>query len=404
MTTTELENETPAAPELPATPDQEKEERRRRLMLLLLLLLLLLCCGASLLFLRYILKPQPISEILLPPKVLQVPPTYVKMITGLDGPMGVAVSPDAQQIYATESKGESLIKVFNRDGNLLFSFFPPGTTKANRNLTYIAVGADGRVYVSEHYNGVIDIFDADGNFIDAIIARDMTLSKYLRSKGKLLLPPGSLFYYDNANKQVYYQTPGGNLTAIPGPNRKDWAPLGVRFDAAGNLLLTNLVDGLHEVLIIPADALQGDLSTYAPKLQEFGTEGGEAGQFSFPNSVVRDKAGNYYVSDGNNGRLSAWNSELKYQTFFGFGSSESSLNLPRGIWMDNKDRLHVADAIGSVIRVYDVSGSEPSFLFNFGEFGVSEGSLNFPEDVCMDSTGRVYIADRENNRIDIWSY
>jgi hypothetical protein len=74
------------------------------------------------------------------------------------------------------------------------------------------------------------------------------------------------------------------------------------------------------------------------------------------------------------------------------------------MWMDRKDRLHVADAVGQSIRVYDVSGTAPTFLYNFGEFGISEGMFNYPTDICLDSGGRLYIADRENNRVQIWSY
>jgi sugar lactone lactonase YvrE len=133
-------------------------------------------------------------------------------------------------------------------------------------------------------------------------------------------------------------------------------------------------------------------------------QGNENGQLLFPNSVVRDSRGNFYVSDGNNGRISKWTPDLQYGNFFGLGAVGSGLNLPRGAWMDGKNRLHVADAVGQIIRVYDVSGDEPAFLFTFGEFGITEGLFNYPNDICIDETGRLYIADRENNRISVWSY
>lgn len=68
-------------------------------------------------------------------------------------------------------------------------------------------------------------------------------------------------------------------------------------------------------------------SSLNPQVREFGVEGKDNGQFSFPNSVVTDSLGNYYVSDGNNGRISAWTMDMQYSTFFGFGSTEESFEV-----------------------------------------------------------------------------
>jgi sugar lactone lactonase YvrE len=146
------------------------------------------------------------------------------------------------------------------------------------------------------------------------------------------------------------------------------------------------------------------MGRFQPPGGEFGEEGKENGQFSFPNCVVTDSLGNFHVSDSNNGRISVWTPDMQYDTFFGLGSDDSSLNLPRGMWMNDKDQLHVVDNVGQYVRVYDVSGDEPAFLGNFGDYGIAEGEFNFPNDIGMDGTGRLYIADRENNRIQVWSY
>ena len=405
MTTPEIEveqKETPA----PLSPEEKQEEQKRRRLLLLLVLLLLLLCCVGYFFVRYLLKPQPIPEMLPAPvaQAINYPPTY-KFSVPADGPIGTAVSPDGLRFYVTESTGERLIKIYDRDGKFIKSFAPPGTTKANRKPTYIAVDSSGRVFVSDTYNNVIGIFDADGNFLDGIIDKDVTLSEFVAAKNGGALPSGTEYYFNNILKSVDYKLPGKDAKSVPGPDQADWSPLGLRFDQKGDLLVTNLVRGTHSVLVYSAADIAGPTwLNFNPLVREFGVEGKESGQLAFPNSVVTDSLGNFYVSDGNNGRISVWTLDMQYKSFFGFGSAESALNLPRGMWMDAKDHLLVADAVGQYIRVYDVSGTEPAFIYNFGVFGTLEGEFNFPNDICMDASGRVYIADRENNRVQIWSY
>ena len=404
MTTPDTELESKDAPN-PASAEEIQEEKKRRKLLFLLVLLLLLLCCVGYFFVSYLLKPRPIPDMLPEPiaQVVNYPPTY-KLSFPADAPIGVAVSPDGLRIYVVESEGERLIKIFDRDGNFIKSFAPPGTTKSNRKPTYIAVDASGRVFVNDAYNNVIAVFDADGIFLDGIISRDVTLSEFVAGKNSGKVPQGTLYYYNNITKSVDYKLAGQDAKSVPGPDQAAWSPLGLRFDQKGNLMVTNIVSGKHSVLIYSAADLGGDWINFNPQTKEFGVEGKEAGQFSFPNSVVTDSLGNFYVSDGNNGRISAWTVDMQYKTFFAFGSTEDALNLPRGMWMDAKDHLLVADAVGQYIRVYDVSGAEPAFIYNFGVFGTLEGEFNFPGDICMDATGRVFIADRENNRIQIWSY
>lgn len=169
------------------------------------------------------------------------------------------------------------------------------------------------------------------------------------------------------------------------------------------MLYSDTSGGEHSIKIIPAADLQGSLAAFNPQIQSFGAEGKGKDQFSFPQMAIKDDDGNFYVSDGNNSRISIWTPDMQYRSFFGFGSDEGALNLPRGLAM-NRNCLLVADAVGSVVRVYDISGNEPKFARDIGAMGVGEGEFSYPIDIFLDGTGRLYVADRENNRIQIWSY
>jgi DNA-binding beta-propeller fold protein YncE len=397
-------NLNPEAQHLTAVTAQE--ERKRRRLLLGLLLLLLGLCAVLYISVRYLMQPAPIQD-LLPPIIsrnLYNPPSFKFAVTGVDQPVGVGLSADGQRLYVAESGGERLIKMFDRDGKLIQSFAPPGTTPANRKPNYIAVNPDGRVFVSDNYNQVIDVFDPQGNFIDAIISVDMTLTKAVALKNNGAIPLGTTYFYSNLDKNIYYQLPNEEMKAIPITQSNPWAPLGLRFDAKGNLLVTNVNDQGKQIFIFPANAIQGSWLDFNPKVESFADAGQGDGQLSFSNSVVSDSKGNIYVSDGNNGRISLWNPDHTYRTFFGYGSDSSSFNLPRGMWIDDKDRLHITDAVGQSIRVYDVSQAEPIFIYSFGDFGIAEGKFNYPTDIVIDNGGRLYIADRENNRVQVWSY
>jgi DNA-binding beta-propeller fold protein YncE len=119
---------------------------------------------------------------------------------------------------------------------------------------------------------------------------------------------------------------------------------------------------------------------------------------------MTDSQGRTYVTDGNNGRIAVWDKNQQFLFNFAFGTADGAVSLPRGLFIDRHDRLHVVDAVGQSIRVYDVSGPEPAYLFSFGDVGAGDGLFNYPADITVDDSGRLYIADRDNNRVQVWSY
>lgn len=380
------------------------EEKRRKRLLLLLTFLLLLLGSSSALFIRYLREPAPLPDMLPVPVGVNYPPHYLFSIYGMDQPVGVTLSPDGGRIYVTETGGERLVRMFDTEGGPLGSFAPPATRSAERSPVYLAAASDGRVFVTDRIQHAIFVYDQDGQYLDTILGPDLTLNEYI---GKHMggMKPGTTFSYSVFNAEVLYQPPGEAEQSLPAPDLPTWSPLGVRFDGQGRMWLTDVTENQNTVREISSEWIfASDWNEFDPEEQHFGETGQENDQFLFPNAAVVDSQGRIYVSDGNNGRISVWDEQHNFLFHFGRGSGDGSLSLPRGIFIDARDRLFVVDAVGQDVKVYDVSGSEPAFLYAFGDFGMDNGLFNYPNDIYVDGSGRLYIADRENNRIQVWSY
>ena len=328
-------------------PIEEEDERRKRKLLLLLLLLL----GFAILLglaIWYLLFRQPIPLPPLPGETVM--PVYTTSIYGANRPMGVAASPDGSRIYIGETQGDRTARVFDAAGTQLGLMEPPVSTGTDHVPVYLAYNAlTNEVYVSDRPTGAIYIYDPNGTY---------------------------------------------QRTFDPGPAQKGWQPLGMTFDAAGNLYVTDVASNPQRVLVFdPLGAL----------IRTIGTTAG----FNFPNGVAVDAAGNVYVTDGNNGRLVVIDATDTVIAQVGRGVGEGNLGLPRGVAIDGRGQVYVGDATGQGVFVYGtaVPGEKSlAFLGFFGGQGASNGTFQFPNGVAVDARGRLYVADSGNDRVQVWSY
>ena len=327
-------------------PSLVEDPKPRSLRWLRILILLILFAANLGVWAYYLTSHKPLLAAL--PPVQQatraVAPHYLFSIHGLQEPVGVAATSDGNRIYVAESGGERLIHAFDRDGKELFNFAPPNSQPLTRAPIYVALDSAGKVYVTDRLRHTVDIFDAGGNF----------------------------------------------LSTLKPPTTDGWSPLGVRI-SDGNLLFTDVTDGKHRVLELASD---GSVAL------KFGRQGNsnKNDELWFPNSMVTDARGRAYISDSNNARIQILDANGKWSfTLRGF-------SLPRGLAIDESQRLYVVDGIGQLVRVFDVAGDQPVALFDFGDYGPGDGEFNYPNDVAVDSTDRLFVADRASNRVQVWSY
>ena len=325
-------------------------ERRRRLILLSVLLLSLLLLGYAA---YYFAMNRSLPSLLIAPAGSDYvqPPRFLYAITGTDAtatamvrPVGLGVADDGR-VYVVDF-GHRRVSVFTNAGAYLFSFNSTADGKLV-NPVHLAIQGN-EVWVSDRYYHTIDIFDLQG--------------KYLRK-------------------------------FVPKNEKLSWTPLAFSFDATGALRATDVGNTkLHRLIYFSAD---GSRTVTIGSTAQVNSPHDSPGAFSFPNGVAVAPNGDVFVSDGDNRRVQVFNAQGVFQRFV------DTSGVPRGIALDSKQRLYVADALAHTIAIYDSKGSP---LTEFGERGFGPGQFNYPNDIAIDKGGRIYVTDRENNQVQVWGW
>ena len=136
------------------------------------------------------------------------------------------------------------------------------------------------------------------------------------------------------------------------------------------------------------------------------------GEFSQPNGIAIDGAGNIYVADSAEDNIKVYNPDGSFN--FSFGTSgdrgDGQLNFPVSIAINERTgELFVSDLPvlksatgvyeGARIQVFNLSGG---LKRSFGAYGVEKGNLVKPLGVALDDEGRVYVTDSYKNVVSVF--
>jgi DNA-binding beta-propeller fold protein YncE len=384
----------------------------------------------------------------------------------LASPLGAAVDPTGR-VYVPEAAG-SRVSVFAPDGTFLRAF-GKDVVPGNRDTGFeqctticqagerggdsgeldgvlgVAVDADGVVYVAEAINERISVFNQQGGFVRAF-GQDVDRS----SDGT-----GYEVCTNNCKQGV-----GGS-----GPGELSF-PGGVAIDRQGVLWVADRANSrvslyTREGAFLRAfgkgvNRILGGRTDRCSSRCGPGVSSGEAGALNQPLAPTVDAAGNVYISEADNRRVSVFAPDLSFLRAFGtdvipgngqttgfevctsasgckagsngavFGRPGSGarkngpgvLNRPAGLAVGGDGNLHVAEIENNRVSVFSPA---PAFLEAFGKdvvpdnaatgfeecrasckegvSGAGPGELSFPGLLARDCRGALYVADSDNGRV-----
>jgi DNA-binding beta-propeller fold protein YncE len=260
--------------------------------------------------------------------------------------MGVDVD-GAGNVYVVDGGNKRVIK-YSSSGTYLLEWGQNGTSESRLNdPNRIHIDQTEKVYVVDSGGNCVNVYSSNGEFID----------KYVGAGGEALF---------------------GH-------------PLAVAVDDSGYIYVSDHIDDYDGQEYIKKFAPDGTFIT------RWGGRGSGDGQLSKVESLVVDREGYVYVSDGENNRIQKFTSTGVFVKKWGtYGSDDGQFQSPFGINLDNSGLLYVADLKNHRIQKFT---SEGKFIMTWGEQGSGDYQFVDAADVAVDSQGNVFVADQANNRI-----
>jgi sugar lactone lactonase YvrE len=321
---------------------------------------------------------------------------------------GIAVNSVGDVYFAS---GNSVMKVDSNGiltriaGTGQYGISSDGASATNAQLAWpagLAIDGAGNLYIAENAahrvrkvspQGIINTVAGTGSAGYSGDGGPATSAQLNWPVGLALDTAGNLFIADVANQVIRKVSPNGVISTIAtGLNEAE----GVAVDASGSLYITDYSTSTDDC----GDIFYSGRVLKAPPSGATTTIFGGIGEYPLylPRGIALDSAGNVYVADSQ-GQL------LKLSQAGGVSTIDAGFAAPANVATDSSGNVYASDGLGRLVRI-SVDGTRVDLVGDgvdgnyWGDSGkATDSGLNVPLGVALDNSGNLYIADSGNNRV-----
>jgi tripartite motif-containing protein 71 len=289
---------------------------------------------------------------------------------GGQGAEGVVTDP-AGDVFVVD-RGNGRVQKFTSTGGFLAKWGTFGSAAGQFNTPFgIARDAAGNLYVVDSFNFRVEKFDSAGNFV---LAWGWGVTDGTTHAFQICTSSCHAGFDGTGDGQFH-------------------SPTGIA------------VAGTSVYVIGDGDERVQRFDTNGNFAGKWGSQGTGDLQFDHPVGIATNAAGNVYVADTDNHRVMKFDltgfpgSPPSLLTKWGTqGSGDGQFTSPEGIAVDSAGNVWVTDAVADRVQEFDSNGN---FLAKFGSSGTGDGQFTSPQGITVDAAGNVYVTDSNstNSRV-----